>query len=235
MHRNKSTGLLLTLMLLFSVLLIFISSCDSNQNTQRKPSTEITGQETETEEMDETSPVYAILVIPRNPAPGQAFRILATGVKNNRKAKIVVSGPSGSMESVKSKNGNELPYWRLDDFSGSTTGKYRAVLSIKNSEVCTFEFEISPPVAVSRQGTVWKTQRGWDPAMELFYSAWVNALFQGFDEQSSWPSLHEVTQNRDRNILHNCLSLGEDDPENKNRVIMEPDCADNPFFLRVIS
>jgi len=219
-------------MLLFSVLLIFISSCDSNQNTQRKPSTEITGQETETEEMDETSPVYAILVIPPNPAPGQAFRILATGVKNNRKAKIVVSGPSGSMESVKSKNGNELPYWRLDDFAGSTAGKYRAVLSIKNREVCTIEFEISPPAAISRQGTVWKTQQGWNPAMESFYSAWVNALFQGCDEQSSWPSLHEVTQNRDRNILHNCLSLGEDDPENKNRVIMEPDCADNPFFLR---
>jgi len=68
--------------------------------------------------------------------------------------------------------------------------------------------------------------------MEAIYSAWINALFQGCDEQSSWSALHEVTQNKDRNFLYNYLSLGEDDPEAKDRIIMEPDCADNPFFLR---
>ena len=46
------------------------------------------------------------------------------------------------------------------------------------------------------------------------------------------PALHEVTQNQDQNFLYNYLSLGEDDPDGKNRVIMQPDCADNPFFLR---
>ncbi|MCX6255056.1 MAG: hypothetical protein NTV31_11345, partial [Bacteroidia bacterium] len=30
----------------------------------------------------------------------------------------------------------------------------------------------------------------------------------------------------------NYLSLGEDDPNGKNRLIMQPDCADNPFFVR---
>ncbi len=68
--------------------------------------------------------------------------------------------------------------------------------------------------------------------METIYSAWVNALFQGCDEQTSWSSLHEVTQDKDRNFLYNYLSLGEDDPDGKTKVIMEPDCADNPFFLR---
>jgi hypothetical protein len=68
--------------------------------------------------------------------------------------------------------------------------------------------------------------------MEELYSVWVNALFNGFDEQASWPALHAVTQNKQQNFLYNYLSLGEDDPDSKYTVIMQPDCADNPFFLR---
>ena len=49
--------------------------------------------------------------------------------------------------------------------------------------------------------------------MEAIYSAWINALFYGCDEQASWSALHEVTQNQDQNFLYNYLSLGEDDPE----------------------
>jgi hypothetical protein len=39
-------------------------------------------------------------------------------------------------------------------------------------------------------------------------------------------------QNPERNFLYNHLGLGEDDPTGKVRVIMEPDCADNPFYIR---
>jgi hypothetical protein len=219
--------------LFLSILFLILFSCDLNQSSKRKSSSgENTIQDAEVEENDDSTPVYAMLVIPGNPAPGQPFRILATGVKNNRKAKIEVSGPSGSIESNKRKTGNELPYWRIDYFPGNLAGNYKATLSIKNREASSIEFEISQPEAVPRQGTVWKTLRGWDSGMETIYSAWVNALFQGCDEQSSWSSLHEVTQNSERNFLHNCLSLGEDDPGSKSSVKMEPDCADNPFFLR---
>ena len=41
-----------------------------------------------------------------------------------------------------------------------------------------------------------------------------------------------LLQNNEHNFLYNYLSLGEDDPQGKNRVIMEPDCADNPFYMR---
>ena len=68
--------------------------------------------------------------------------------------------------------------------------------------------------------------------METLYSAWVNALFSSGNEQSSWPALHEVTQNKEQNFLYNALSLDEDNATGKTRVLMEPDCADNPYFLR---
>jgi len=176
--------------------------------------------------------VNALLVLPANPAPGEGFRILATGGKNIGKGKIIVTGPSGNLESQNYKLGDELPYWRIDDFTASTVGKYKATLFVDKKEVSTLEFEIAPRIILPQKSGVWKTTRGWDSAMETIYSAWVNALFQGCSEQTSWNALHEVTQNKDRNFLYNYLSLEEDDPNGKIKVIMEPDCADNPFYLR---
>jgi hypothetical protein len=181
---------------------------------------------------DEYTPVNAMLIIPRFPAPGEGFRILSTGGRNIRKATVVVSGPSGNVEPQDTKTGTELPCWRVDGFAATDPGSYKASLMVDGKEVAHLAFDIAPRKALSQGGTIWKTTRGWDSGMETLYSAWVNALFQGSDEQTSWSALHEVTQNKERNLLYNYLSLGEDDPEGKSTVKMEPDCADNPFFLR---
>jgi hypothetical protein len=181
---------------------------------------------------DEYQSVNTIMVLPKNPSPGEAFRILATGGKNIQKSQIIVSGPSGSLESLKSKIGEESPYWRIDDFTGSPIGKYKATLIAEKKVVSILEFVISPREVTHPTGVIWKTLHGWDSGMEAIYSAWINALFHGCGEHSSWSALHDVTQNQDQNFLYNYLSLGEDDPNVKNRVIMQPDCADNPFFVR---
>ena len=181
---------------------------------------------------DDYNPVSTLLVLPKNPLPGESFRILATGGKYLRKAQIKVSGPSGDVKSLKSKNGEEIPYWRIDDFTGSPSGNYRVTLVENNREVTDLEFFIAPGGEQARSGSVWKTERGWDPGMETLYSAWISALFQDCNEEASWTALHEVTRNQDNNFLYNYLSLGEDDPAGKSTVIMQPDCADNPFFLR---
>jgi hypothetical protein len=181
---------------------------------------------------DEYQSVNTMLVLPKNPSPGEVFRILAIGGVNIRNAQIIVSGPSGSLESLKSKIGEELPYWRIDDFTGSSVGKYKVTLIDDKKVVSNLEFIISPREVTPPTGVVWNTLRGWDSSMEVIYSAWINALFQGCDEHASWSALHEVTQNQNQNFLYDYLSLGEDDLNGKNRVIMQPDCADNPFFLR---
>jgi hypothetical protein len=147
-------------------------------------------------------------------------------------SQIVVTGPTGSSTSSKSRQGKELPYWRIDDFPGSSAGKYKAALIVNKITVDTIEFQIAPGEIASTSGVIWKTVSGWDSRMETIYSAWINALFYGCDEQVSWSSLHEVTRNKNQNFLFNYLSLGEDDTDGKNSVIMQPDCADNPFYLR---
>ena len=173
-----------------------------------------------------------LLILPANPAPGEDFRILSTGGVNLKKTKISVSGSSGNLESLKTEIGSELPCWRIDDFQGTDTGKYTVALIFDKKELANLGFEIGEKQKSPQKNVVWKTVRGWDSSTETLYSAWINALFDSFDEQSSWSSLHELTQNRERNFLFNYLSLDEDNQESKIKVLMKPDCADNPFFLR---
>jgi hypothetical protein len=220
--------------LIIPVIFNSLVACGNNNQTVKR-GLESSGKSDpgkENDTQDEGNPVNVMMVLPGNPIPGEGFRILATGGINIRKSKIIISGPSGNLESLKSNTGEELPCWRIADFAGSPAGKYRATLIVDKKEAGNLEFVISPGKATPSNSVVWKTTHGWDSGMEMVYSSWINALFQGCDEQSSWSALHEVTQNRDRNFLYNYLAMGEDDPEGKNRVIMEPDCADNPFCLR---
>lgn len=216
------------LLLCVTVLLV---GCDNRRMNEKSPSVE---QEPvrQPDVPDNYQPVYALFVVPENPAPGESFRIVALGGKNLHKGKITVTGPSGELEPQKSKTGSELPFWRVDEFAGSPAGVYNVVCIEDRKTVSSLEFTVSEQKKESPSGVVWKTQRSWDDKTEALYSAWVNALFFGCSEDDSWKSLHEIVQNPDRNFLYNYLSLDEDNPQAQNKLIMQPDCADNPFFMR---
>jgi hypothetical protein len=221
----------------FSCLIIALTlSCNACGNESSSKNTNDSGLSEEPENNNKLIDKYltadAMLVLPMNPSPGEPFRIIVAGKKEILNSQIVVTGPSGILKSNTGRKGTELPCWRLDEFSGSPEGNYTATLSVNKITVKTIDFQIAPAKASSTSGMIWKTLKGWDSSMETLYSAWINALFYEYDEQSSWPSLHKVIQNKDHNFLYNYLSLGEDDPAGKISVIMQPDCADNPFYLR---
>jgi hypothetical protein len=219
--------------LIFPLIFTIIASCGGSSDPKKGPySTARPDSLNQSAALAEFPSISILLVLPENPEPGRPFRIFATGGKNIRNAEIVVNGPSGKLESLKSKTGKELPYWRIDDFEGGSAGGYKATLIADKEVVAAIEFTISQKETIRWAGVVWKTRKGWDSSMETIYSAWINALFQGYDEQSSWPALHEVTRDKERNFLYNYLSLDEDDPDGKTRLIIQPDCADNPFFMR---
>ncbi|MFA6127294.1 MAG: hypothetical protein WC699_08325 [Bacteroidales bacterium] len=218
-----------------SVLFLGAPSCgDRSVRKVAGTSSEIQADsvdETDTGEKSRT--VYALMVSPKIPQPGQSFQILATGAKNIRKGRIEISGPSGSVKSGKNRNGDGLPFWRIDEFEAASEGTYQAHLVEKGQTVCSIEFTVSAgKPSVQSSGTIWKTGQGWSSETEALYSAWINALFYEADERSSWPALDQVMQNPKQNFLYNHLGYNEDDPNGKIRVIMEPDCADNPFYLR---
>ncbi len=179
---------------------------------------------------DHTPAIVAFMVSPENPRPGQVFRVMVTGGKDNRKAKIEVSSSSGSIQPEKSRSGDGLPLWQIAEFKAGGEGKYHVALDGNSAAGLNFLVKAKP--SASPTNAVWNNKHGWDSKMEALYSAWINALFFDADERASWKALDQVTQNQEKNFLFNYLSLGEDDPAGKSKVKMQPDCADNPFYLR---
>lgn len=216
------------------ILSCILFSCSENRGKgNRNPESSTLADSLEsTGRADSYPPLYALLVSPENPQPGENFRIIAAGNADLRRTRIIVSGQTANPDPVNSKKSEGSPYWRIDEFTGASEGNYHVSLVSGKKEACRIDFKISSGKAKGTANGAWKSVRGWDSAAELLYSAWVNSLFYGCDERSSWTSFHEVTRNRENNFLFNHLSLGEDNPDAVNSVIMEPDCADNPFFMR---
>ena len=76
---------------------------------------------------------------------------------------------------------------------------------------------------------VWPVRGNWDRATENLYSAWIEKLFDApLDEELTWKSMDGVLHDQTRNMLFNHLGLREDKPG----TIIQPDCADVPYFLR---
>ena len=218
----------------FAIVTIFmgLASCGSRSEggktvSDSKSSIDVAE---EVNQDDDAQAVVAVLVSPENPRPGQMFRVMVTGGKDIRKAEIKVNSPSGEIKSEKSKSGDGLPYWQIAEFKAGSEGKYH--VSVDGNNAASLDFHVTSKPLQSLSNMVWNTRQGWNGKTEALYSAWINALFQDSNESASWKALNETTENKENNFLHNYLSLGEDDASGKNKVLMEPDCADNPFYLR---
>jgi hypothetical protein len=76
---------------------------------------------------------------------------------------------------------------------------------------------------------VWPAKSDWNRESENLYSAWIETLFDApLNEAPSWKAMHEVLRDPSRNILFNHLGLRED----QKGLVIQPDCADVPYFLR---
>src|SRR5450759_2582916 len=139
----------LNILSLFSSLIILLMfnclACHGDRPAGKRGmvSTGISDSTKHSETPDDYQSVNTMLVLPKNPGPGEPFRILATGGENIRKAQIIVSGPSGNLTSLKSNIGEGLPYWRIDDFAGCPAGKYKVILTVDKKVAGNLDFIIS--------------------------------------------------------------------------------------------
>jgi len=85
-----------------------------------------------------------------------------------------------------------------------------------------------PPSPHAGKG-VWPMRDQWNRQTENLYSAWIEKLFDApLDQELSWKEMDEVLHDQSRNVLFDHLGLRED----QKGTIIEPDCADVPYFLR---
>jgi hypothetical protein len=87
----------------------------------------------------------------------------------------------------------------------------------------------APPSPRATEGSLWPLRNAWNRGTENLYSAWIEKLFDApLDGSLSWTALHQGLRDPSRNFLFNHLGLRED----SMGMIVRPDCADLPFFLR---
>ncbi len=149
------------------------------------------------------------------------MRVLAAFEADAAKVRVILRSSAGEIEPSSQKRGGGLPFWIAAEFPAAPSGAFEVVLE-----------EARQRLAAGPSSGLLDVSKGWSWAAESLYAAWIEALFADADERSSWPVLHDVTRDRGRNLLHDHLGLGEDDPAGPNALVMTPDCADNPFFLR---
>jgi hypothetical protein len=177
----------------------------------------------------------AVLSSPMAPWRGAPLRVVFTA-ERPLEGELSLIAPDGSVAVKSRERRGGPPYFWFAEVRSPAAGTWRAQLTGNRAPAgCgTLTREIAvraeaPPRPSSAAGSVWPLRATWNRATENLFAAWIEKLFDDpLEAAPSWPALHEVLRDRSRNVLFNHLGLGEDEM----KMILRPDCADLPYFLR---
>jgi hypothetical protein len=177
----------------------------------------------------------AMLASPVSPWRGAPLRVIFTSEKPVD-GEFALLAPDGSVAARSRLRYGGPPYFWFAEVASPAAGTWRARLTREAAaEDCgTITRDIAvqarePAKPRNGESGVWPVRAAWDRATENLYSAWIEKLFDApLDAQPSWKALHEVLRDKSRNVLFNYLGLREDEMS----LVIRPDCADLPYFLR---
>jgi hypothetical protein len=177
----------------------------------------------------------AVLPSPIAPWKGAPLRVVFAAEKP-LEGELSLIAPDGSVAAKSRERHGGPPYFWFAEVAAPAAGTWHAKLARDRApaECSTITREIAvrgaePPRPQASEGSLWPARNTWNRATENLYSAWIEKLFDApLDATLSWKALHEVLRDRSRNVLFNHLGLRED----SMGLIIRPDCADLPYFLR---
>ena len=173
----------------------------------------------------------AVLPSPLAPWKGAPLRVIVATEKP-LDGELVLIAPDGRVAAKSSERRGGPPYFWFAEVNTPAAGTWQAKLSGAPAECASQQIAVrddEPPRARGAEGSVWPIRNSWNRATENLYSAWIEKLFDApLDAAPSWNALHEVLRDRSRNMLFDHLGLREDEIN----MIVRPDCADLPYFLR---
>jgi hypothetical protein len=176
----------------------------------------------------------AVLPSPISPWKGAPLRVLFTAEKPLQ-GELTLIGPDGKVAASARDRQGGPPYFWIAEVAQPEAGQWRATLTGGAAGCASLTRDISvaerkPALPAAAAGSVWPIRHAWNRAMENLYSAWVEKLFDApLDVELSWPALHIGLRDSQRNFLFDYLGLGED----RIKLVLRPDCADLPYFLRM--
>jgi hypothetical protein len=177
----------------------------------------------------------AVLTSPLAPWKGAPLRVVLTA-QEPLQGELSLVAPDGKVAASSRERLGGPPYSWLVEVAEPAAGTWQAKLTREgtSAECATITRNIDVRKARSAapgatKKSVWPVRDAWNRASENLYSAWIEKLFDApLAEAPSWKALHEVLRDKSRNFLHNHLGLGEDE----KGLVIQPDCADLPYFLR---
>jgi len=178
----------------------------------------------------------AVLASPMAPWKGAPLRVIFT-VEKPLDGELALIAPNGAVAARSHDRMDGPPYSWFAEVAAPAPGTWRATLTrdgAQGAQCGTLTHEIAvrdreAPRPHTVQGTIWPIRGAWNRATENLYSAWIEKLFDApLDASPSWKALHEVLRDKSRNALYDHLGLREDELG----LIVRPDCADLPYFLR---
>jgi hypothetical protein len=178
---------------------------------------------------------FAMLATPSAPWKGAPLRVLAVS-EDAVEGDLALYSPDGAVAATAPARRGGPPYFWLAEVTEPAPGAWTARLTLSAEQdgckALTTEVAVrksAPGGPGPSQTSVWPLRAKWNRETEDLYSAWIEALFDApLDASPSWPALHEVLRDPSRNLLHNHLGLREDE----KGLVIKPDCADLPYFLR---
>ena len=176
----------------------------------------------------------AMLSSPAAPWKGAPLRVVIAAEKP-LDGELSLIAPDGKVAVASRDRQGGPPYFWSAEIASPAAGSWQAKLIREGASAdcgtVTRAIEVQkkqPPGPRAGKG-VWPVAADWTRATENLYSAWIEKLFDApLDEQPSWKAMHEVLRDKSRNVLFNHLGLREDE---KGQIV-QPDCADVPYFLR---
>jgi hypothetical protein len=174
-----------------------------------------------------------VFTSPEHPLRGHPLRVIAVADRIVD-AQLTVSGAGGS-SSIEERHGGP-PYFWTARVEAPARGKWTATLSRSpacgGADLATRTVTVrdsTPPPPDSPLTALWPTRAAWSRSYENLYSAWIEAMFEApLDAQVSYAALHEVLRDPSRNFLFDHAGTAEDE----QGIVVRPDCADLPYFLR---
>jgi hypothetical protein len=201
----------------------------SGQNSQAQAQAQAPGSSCE------DAAQLAVLPSPLAPWKGAPLRVIFAAEKPIR-GELSLIAPDGSVAAASHDRQGGPPYFWFAEVATPVAGTWHARLVREGApaECSTINQDINvaanpPPKLTDGSGGVWGMRNDWTRDTENLYSAWIEKLFDApLDATVSYKALHEVLRDQSKNFLFNHLGLKED----QSNMIIRPDCADLPYFLR---
>ena len=177
----------------------------------------------------------AVLSSPIAPWKGAPLRVVFTA-EQPLEGELSLIAPDGNVAAKSRERHGGPPYFWFAEVASPAAGTWhlKLVRDGAPAECGTLTREIAvqgkqPPPPGATRKSVWPVRDTWNRATENLYSAWIEKLFDApLEEALSWPALHVGLRDKSRNFLFNHLGLREDE----KGLVIQPDCADLPYFLR---